>query len=90
MAEIAKTGTRGGTDNFINGPPGSEDMLYTRSRVDQQTEPVAVVQEAGPPLLVEVRNVLELGEEIEYMAAGIELLPVKVVKMVAEKGEEVL
>lgn len=88
-AEIAKTGTRGGSENFLDQRPGSGEMIYHSSREEQSVLPVAVIREAGKRPLVEARNVLQTGDEIEYMAPGIEVMAVTVVAMHNEKGEEV-
>jgi len=87
--EIAKTGTRGTSENFFRKAPGSSDMLYTRSRVDMDVEPVAVIRQEGAVPLVETRNVLEKGDKIEYMLAGIDYIPCMVTGMETEKGEEI-
>jgi U32 family peptidase len=87
MEEIVKTGTRGTTDNFIRRRPGNKEMLYHSSRAAQPVEPVAVIRKVGRRPLVEIRNVLETGERIEYMAAGIDLLPITVEAMHNEKKE---
>jgi hypothetical protein len=50
-------------------------------------EPVAVIRKAGRRPLVEIRNVLEPGEKIEYMAAGIDATPVTVEALHNEKKE---
>jgi U32 family peptidase len=89
MEEIVKTGTRGSTENFIRERPGSREMLYQTSRAAQPAEPVAVICRTGSRPLVEVRNVLETAERISYMATGIELVPVVILAMHNEKGEEV-
>lgn len=88
-AEIAKTGTRGGSENFFRERPGAAEMLYTQTRVDMEVEPVAVIRREGTTPLVEARNVLETGDQIEYMLPGIECLELTVVRMETEKGEEV-
>lgn len=84
--EIALTGTRGGTENFITQRPGSDEMIYHAPRETQQALPVAVIREEGNPPLVEIRNVLTIGEEIEYMLPGIALNRMKVLAMEDEKG----
>lgn len=89
MAEIAKTGTRGTTDNFIRERPGSSEMIYASSRAEQSYEPVAVIRGAGETPLVEVRNQLATGEYIEYMQQGIGLIPAKIIAMRNEDGESV-
>ena len=89
MEELLKTGTRGTTENFIRQRPGCREMLYASSRAVQPAEPVAVIRRAGDPLLVEVRNVLETGAEICYMAPGAEVIPATILTMHDEKGETV-
>ena len=42
-------------------------MLYDQPRVAPTHQPVAIVRQAGDRPLVEVRNPLEIGEEIEYL-----------------------
>ncbi|MEK6201557.1 MAG: U32 family peptidase [Desulfobulbaceae bacterium] len=86
--EIAKTGTRGTTENFIDQPPGSGEMVYHASREVQTVHPVAVIREEGDFPLVEARNVMEIGDLIEYMLPGIEVMELKVVAMRSEKGGE--
>jgi len=88
-AEIAKTGTRGATENFIDQRPGGSEMIYHTSREQQSVLPVAVIKEAGESPLVEVRNVLKTGDMIEYMGTGIEVTAVTVAAMRTEKGEEI-
>jgi U32 family peptidase len=89
MEEIVKTGTRGATENFIRKRPGNKEMLYYTSRAEQPVEPVAVIREAGDPLLVEVRNVLTTGEHIEYMTPGIDVVPVMIKAMHDQKRQPV-
>jgi len=87
--EIAKTGTRGSSENFIDQRPGSGEMIYHASREVQTVHPVAVIREEGERPLVEARNVLQAGDVIEYMLPGIEVMELKVVAMRTEKGEEI-
>jgi U32 family peptidase len=84
--EIAKTGTRGTTENFIDQRPGSGEMVYHTSREEQTVHPVAVIREEGEHPLVEIRNVMELDDIIEYMLPGIETIALTVVAMRDEKG----
>ncbi|MGB3211927.1 MAG: U32 family peptidase [Desulforhopalus sp.] len=86
MQEIQKTGTRGATENFIHERPGSTEMIYTSSRAEQSFEPVAVVRESGDAPLVEIRNQVVPGEQIEYMKHGLDLIPVRVVSLENEEG----
>jgi putative protease len=89
-SEIAKTGTRGASENFIDQRPGGSEMIYHASREQQTVLPVAVIKEAGDPPLVEVRNVLKTRDLIEYMGPGIEVMAVTVAAMRTEKGEEIV
>lgn len=87
--EIAKTGTRGISENFFRQRPGESEMLYNSPRAEQIVAPVAVIRKEGATPLVEVRNVLESGNRVEYMLPGIDTLPLTVVRMETEKGEEI-
>lgn len=86
--EIAKTGTRGTSQNFFRQAPGSSEMLYKGSRVQMEVEPVAVIRREGAFPLVEARNVLETGDQIEYMLPGLNCESCTVIRMETEKGEE--
>jgi putative protease len=90
MAEILRTGTRGTTENFIREKPGSSEMNYTTSRVIQTYEPVAVIRRAGDRPLVEIRNTMLPGTEIEYMQRGLSTLPVRITAMHDEEDNAVL
>ncbi len=90
MEEIARTGTRGGSENFFDGRPGSGEMIYHSSREEQTALPVAVIRIPGEEPLVEIRNVLKTGDEIEYMLPGIAVIPLTVVAMRTEQGEPVV
>jgi putative protease len=79
--EIAKCGTRGMTENFFADKPGPEEMIYTSSRLSQQYEPVAVIRETAPDLLVEIRNTVWPGEEVELMGAGLATQTFRIVRM---------
>lgn len=89
LAEIKRTGTRGITQNFIVDKPGGSEMLYDHTRLEQEWEPVAVVRKLeGDSPLVELRNPLIVGEEIEYMGRGDANYAVKVTSMINEKNDE--
>jgi putative protease len=88
--EIARTGTRGMSDNFASNKPAEGAMLYNSSRIDQSHEPVAVVQaadRADAEIEVEIRNVLLPGERIEYMGRSVESPTVVVESMHDLQGE---
>ena len=88
IIEIERTGTRDSTENFFDEKPGPSEMLYLSSRQDQLWEPVAVVRGVGTALRLEVRNVLEAGENIEYMQKGIGCAKIKLVAMKDLNGNE--
>jgi len=87
MEELMKVGTRGYTENFIFGPPGAEDMLYNRSRIDQEYVPVGVVQGFGVNvknenwLAVEIRSPLRKGDTIEYLSRDITAVSLEVMEL---------
>jgi putative protease len=87
MDELMKVGTRGYTENFIFGPPGAEDMLYDRSRIDQEYVPVGLVQSFGDDWLqVEVRNPLRNGETIEYLCRDINTVAFEIRELLDQHG----
>jgi putative protease len=92
MEELMKVGTRGYTENFIFGPPGAEDMLYDRSRTDQEYVPVGLVQGFGDRsqndnwLQVEMRNPLRKGETIEYLCRDINVVSFEVLELLDQHG----
>ncbi len=87
MDELMKVGTRDYTENFIFGPPGAGDMLYDRSRTDQEYVPVGLVQDTGPDWLqVEVRNPLKKGEMIEYLRRDINTVAFEILELRDQDG----
>ena len=92
MEELMKVGTRGYTENFIFGPPGAEDMLYDRSRTDQEYVPVGLVQGFGDRsqndnwLQVGMRNPLRKGETIEYLCRDINAVSFEVLELLDQYG----
>jgi len=92
MEELMKIGTRGYTENFIFGPPGAEDMLYDRSRIEQEYVPVGIVQgfggsaKEGKWLEVEMRNPLRKGETIEYLCRDINVVSFEVLEVLDQRG----
>ena len=92
MDELMKIGTRGYTDNFAFGPPGAEDMLYDRSRTDQEYVPVGLVQgfggsaKEGKWLEVEMRNPLRKGETVEYLCRDINVVTFEVQELLDQDG----
>lgn len=86
--EIRRTGTRGMTENFMTSSPGASEMIYNSSRVEQEYEPVAVVRETAGDLVVEIRNTVQAGEEIEYMDRGMQQTKTRITRMVDFDGVE--
>ncbi len=72
MTEIMKLGSRGYSENFFDGSVGAENMLYTGPKVTQEYVPAAIIRKVGEPVIIEVRNVIRPGDELEYMAPGLE------------------
>jgi len=83
--EMNKIGTRGWTENFFEGPPSSEDMLYATMRTAQSHAPVGIVRSVEP-LLIEARNVLESGDQVEYLGRALEPVACTVLSMATEDG----
>lgn len=93
MEELMKIGTRGYTENFIFAPPGAGDMLYDRSRTEQEYVPVGVVQgfankaEGENWLEVEARNPLRKGDTVEYLGReDINAVPFEVLELLDMDG----
>lgn len=86
--EIRKLGTRGWTENFFDNPPGEEDMLYDKMRVEQEWVPAGIVRQAEP-LLIETRNVLETGNSIEYMGRNLKTTACTVASITLEDGSKI-
>lgn len=86
--ELEKTGTRGGTENFFQSSPSSEDMMYATMRMAQSYAPVGIVRQEEP-LCIEARNVLQIGERITYLGQGIENHEVLVCSMQDAEGNKV-
>ncbi|MCK5339636.1 MAG: U32 family peptidase [Desulfobulbaceae bacterium] len=72
MAELSKLGSRGYTENFINGPPNDSDMLYESPRIVQNTIPIGIVRQIDPEPLIDVRNPITPGTHFEYLHQGLE------------------
>ncbi len=86
--EAAKVGTRGQTENFFTAAPSSAAMLYDRMREMQPFVPVGIVRGAEP-LLLETRNVLEVGDQIEYLGRKLKPEVCTVLSMAAADGTAV-
>ncbi len=71
MDEILKLGSRGYSENFFDGSVSGENMLYTGPKVTQEYVPAAIVRSVDGPVVIEVRNVIRPGDQLEYMAPGL-------------------
>lgn len=93
MEELMKVGTRGYTENFISGPPGHEDMLFDKPRMEQEYVPVGIVLGSGRRkkpaeywLEVEVRNPLKKNDTIECLCQGINVAAFEVKELLDQEG----
>ena len=84
--EIKKIGTRGQTENFFKEPPSSDAMLYDTMRTNQPYAPVGIVRNVDP-LLIEARNVLQTGDQVEYLGRELEPVVCTVTSMTTADGE---
>ena len=71
FAELAKIGSRGQSLNFLDRPPSRDDMLYQGATVASAQAPAAIVREGGEQPLVEARNPIRVGEQLECLAPGL-------------------
>lgn len=85
-SEISKIGTRGQTENFFHESPSSDAMLYDTIRIHQLYSPVGIVRRTAP-LLIEARNVLTKGDQIEYLGREPHPILCTAVAMTTQDGE---
>ncbi|MEA3546522.1 MAG: U32 family peptidase C-terminal domain-containing protein [Thermodesulfobacteriota bacterium] len=78
MEEIVKLGSRGYTENFLDGPPDVNDMLYPGPRVDQIYVPALLIRKKGSDTLFDIRHKIEPGDRLEYMDQGLANLDFKI------------
>lgn len=90
QTEVDKLGTRGYTENFFDGVPGKEDMLYQGARISHDYRPVALVADGGEVPLLEVRHPLEPGDRLEYLAGGLNNTSFKITALEDGAGRPVL
>ncbi len=83
--EMAKVGTRGRTENFFASAPSSSAMLYDTMRENQAWVPVGIVRSTDP-FVLETRNVLEIGDHIEYLGRRLEPTRCTVMGMTTTDG----
>jgi putative protease len=75
MTEVLKLGSRGYSENFFDGSVDAANMLYSGPKVTQDYVPAAIIAKEGTPVLIDVRNVIRPGDELEYMGPGLENIP---------------
>lgn len=85
--ELPKIGSRGYTENFFNGPPDANEMLYEGVRIKQTFAPIGVVKKPGPEPLIETRNPIRLGEMIEYLGQGLDQWETEIIGIESEQGD---
>ncbi len=81
--EMKKIGTRGQTENFFDAHPSTEAMLYDTIRTTQGYAPAGIVTGIDP-LIIDVRNPIECGDNLEYLCPDIEPETCTVVSMETE------
>ncbi len=74
-------GSRGYTENFIDGPPGRRDMLYSGRQARSDYSPAAVVVQGGSEPVLRVGHLLRPGDRLEYMDRGIGTIPLEVLEI---------
>ena len=89
MEELKPLGSRGYTENFIDGPPDSDDMLYQGRSADQTFSPAAVVVKAGNIPLLRVGHILRPGDRLEYMEKGLGITRFEVIEVRDQHGKKI-
>ena len=84
VKEMNKIGTRGQTENFFDAHPSTDAMLYDTIRTRQDYAPAGIVTGVDP-LVIDVRNPIECGDQLEYLCRDIEPLTCTVVSMENER-----
>ncbi len=89
MEELKSLGSRGYTENFFDGPPGQDDMLYHGGMADQTFSPAAVVVRTGDTPLLRVGHILRPGDHLEYMERGLDITRFQVVEVYDRQGRKI-
>lgn len=84
--ELAKIGSRGYTENFLDEPPGASEMLYEGAAVRADYAPVGIIRQGGAQPLIETRNPVVPGDLVEYLGPGITNLPGRIVAIADQEG----
>ncbi len=94
MEELARVGTRGYTENFIDGPPAAEDMIYKSPRLQQHYAPAGVVRRPTGPdddsYYIEVKNVIRKGDQVEYLGKRLPAVSFTIKEMRRQTEEPLL
>lgn len=70
MDELLKVGSRGYTKNFLMQQPTASDMLYQGAKINQHYVPVGIVRKNEKSVVVEIRNQLKKGDQIEHLGGN--------------------
>ncbi len=89
MQELKPLGSRGYTENFLDGPPGIDDMLYEGGSAQQTYSPAAVVVQAEEQPLLRVGHILRPDDSLEYMEKGLGITPFKVKEVRDQHGRKI-
>lgn len=88
IAELAKIGGRGQSENFFHSPPERKDMLYEGTTIKPNWAPVAIIRQGGSSPLVEARNPFNQGDSIEYLGQDLNNLVCQVTAIHDHEGRE--
>ena len=86
--ELTMIGSRGYTENFLDGRPDAGAMNYQITRMEPGATSAGLVCKPGDQPVIEARNPIEVGDELQYLAPGLENHTVKVRGMRREDGGE--
>lgn len=88
--ELNMLGSRGYTENFATGRADSDSIQHDHSRPQMGVPPAGIIRRGDDEPIVEARNPLEVGEQVEYLAPGLENYPVTIMEMQREETGETL
>ncbi len=88
--ELNMLGSRGYTENFATGRADPDSIQHERSRPQMGVPPAGIIRKGGDAPIVEARNPLEVGEQVEYLAPGLKNYPVTITEMERKDTGEML
>lgn len=89
MEELVKIGSRGYTENFLDSPPDTNDMLYEGPKINQHYAPIGIVRQTGASPVIEARNPFKKGDQIEYLGSNLENSSHEILSIHTEDGGEI-